>query len=319
MARTNNLTNFLTDVADSIRGKTGKSDPIPCEDFDTEIASIETGGGTEDIDSELNTYDSELTTQEGLLTNINTILSNKFDFEYVQDGLVAWFDEIEPIEESDERWHSKVGNDYIYVSYRRQGTQTNNPYTKEAYAPLIAFGEFGFSNTVDYYQQGYTWEVVGKLNNYNGHTNSNSGWLITPNIQYCLGIGLTSTHSTKTNPVTIDFVNGATNLTNDPDYQTNWGEYFGASIYLKTPCARGTYGKQVLEASMHGNPFEEATQTASSTHNTYGNYLSFLTYYSNDYQASGAIRCIRIYNRKLTDAEVAYNHNIDKIRFNLSK
>jgi len=45
MARTNNLTNFLTDVADSIREKTGKSDPIACEDFDTEIESIETGGG----------------------------------------------------------------------------------------------------------------------------------------------------------------------------------------------------------------------------------------------------------------------------------
>lgn len=44
MARTNNLTNFLTDVADSIREKTGKSDPIPCEDFDTEIESISGGG-----------------------------------------------------------------------------------------------------------------------------------------------------------------------------------------------------------------------------------------------------------------------------------
>lgn len=47
MARIDTLTNFFTDVADSIRSKTGKTDPIPCEDFDTEIESIETGGNIE--------------------------------------------------------------------------------------------------------------------------------------------------------------------------------------------------------------------------------------------------------------------------------
>lgn len=51
MARTNNLTNFLTDVADSIREKTGKSDPIACEDFDTEIESI-SGGSSARLPSE---------------------------------------------------------------------------------------------------------------------------------------------------------------------------------------------------------------------------------------------------------------------------
>lgn len=40
MARIDNLTNFLTDVADSIRSKTGKTQSIACEDFDTEIESI---------------------------------------------------------------------------------------------------------------------------------------------------------------------------------------------------------------------------------------------------------------------------------------
>lgn len=44
MARINNLSNFLTDVADSIRSKTGKTALIPCADFDTEIESIQTGG-----------------------------------------------------------------------------------------------------------------------------------------------------------------------------------------------------------------------------------------------------------------------------------
>ena len=44
MARTDTLGNFLTDVADSIREKKGTSEPILASDFDTEIASIESGG-----------------------------------------------------------------------------------------------------------------------------------------------------------------------------------------------------------------------------------------------------------------------------------
>ena len=44
MARTNNLTNFLTDVAGAIKEKTGDSTAIPASQFDTKIASIPTGG-----------------------------------------------------------------------------------------------------------------------------------------------------------------------------------------------------------------------------------------------------------------------------------
>ena len=43
MARTNTLGNFLTDVADSIREKKGTTDTILASNFDTEIASIESG------------------------------------------------------------------------------------------------------------------------------------------------------------------------------------------------------------------------------------------------------------------------------------
>lgn len=44
MARTNNITDFLTDVADAIKEKTGDNTAIPASQFDTKIASIETGG-----------------------------------------------------------------------------------------------------------------------------------------------------------------------------------------------------------------------------------------------------------------------------------
>ena len=42
MARTDNLTDFLTDIADSIRAKKGTTEPISAGDFDIDITSIET-------------------------------------------------------------------------------------------------------------------------------------------------------------------------------------------------------------------------------------------------------------------------------------
>lgn len=45
MARTNTLSNFLTDVANAIRNKKGTTDAIVASNFDTEIESIEGGSG----------------------------------------------------------------------------------------------------------------------------------------------------------------------------------------------------------------------------------------------------------------------------------
>ena len=50
MARIDNLTNNYSDIADAIRAKTGKTATIKPKDFDTEILSIESGGGSPVID-----------------------------------------------------------------------------------------------------------------------------------------------------------------------------------------------------------------------------------------------------------------------------
>ena len=76
MARIDNINNFLTDVADSIRTKTGKSGKISASSFDTEIASITT---SEDLDNELATYNTELTEQEESLSGIVEYLENKIE------------------------------------------------------------------------------------------------------------------------------------------------------------------------------------------------------------------------------------------------
>lgn len=76
MARTDNFTNFATDVADSIRSMTGKTGKIPASQFDTEIKSINVGT-SEDLTEELNTYDTNLTTQETTLEDIVKALQGK--------------------------------------------------------------------------------------------------------------------------------------------------------------------------------------------------------------------------------------------------
>lgn len=62
MARTDNLNNFLTDVANSIRTKTGKTDKIKASSFDTEIKSIETGGREPTLEEVTTTITSNTTT-----------------------------------------------------------------------------------------------------------------------------------------------------------------------------------------------------------------------------------------------------------------
>lgn len=54
MADTNNLGQFLTDVANAIKEKTGKTDKIPAANFDTEIKAIETGIDTSDATATAN-------------------------------------------------------------------------------------------------------------------------------------------------------------------------------------------------------------------------------------------------------------------------
>ena len=61
MAKTDNLTDFLTDIADAIREKKGTTGAINPQDFSSEIASIESGGGSSAVTSasvsDVNFYD----------------------------------------------------------------------------------------------------------------------------------------------------------------------------------------------------------------------------------------------------------------------
>ena len=97
MARIDNINNFLTDVADSIRTKTGKSNKISASSFDTEIASITT---SEDLDSELATYNTELTEQETSIQDIISALEGKASGGSIQPVLQDKIIKFSDIEEN---------------------------------------------------------------------------------------------------------------------------------------------------------------------------------------------------------------------------
>lgn len=91
MARTNTLGNFLTDVADAIRTKTGSQEPIQASSFDTEIESIPSGGGhdwsvigfeQEPIGSQA-AYQRAVALKNNWDPNTTTMPTNKFQQPYL--------------------------------------------------------------------------------------------------------------------------------------------------------------------------------------------------------------------------------------------
>lgn len=97
MARTNNLSNFCTDIADAIRSKTGKTGTIKAINFDTEILSI--SGGETISETPMNLYisESEPVDKEGIWIKSNTTK--------IENYIVT--DKIEHIE--DDVWIEKEG------------------------------------------------------------------------------------------------------------------------------------------------------------------------------------------------------------------
>ena len=72
MARTNNLTDFLTDVADAIKNKKGDDTPILASEFDTEITNLPSGGSSSVVlDGTMKFQGSTFSTLPEWLANAN--------------------------------------------------------------------------------------------------------------------------------------------------------------------------------------------------------------------------------------------------------
>lgn len=89
MARTNNLSNYLTDVADAIKEKKGDDTPINASEFDDEIRNLPSGGSDFKITNcgylFYNAYRSDEI--EDILNNLvdKNNISNMYYFAYIQN------------------------------------------------------------------------------------------------------------------------------------------------------------------------------------------------------------------------------------------
>lgn len=102
MARTDTLGNFLTDVAIAIRNKKGTTDTIVASNFDTEIESIETGGGTTE-----------------------PIFTGHYDTEGLRQ--IGWTDEeIEYYNQNGVQWNSSEDNYFKLTQTELAGDDSKN-------------------------------------------------------------------------------------------------------------------------------------------------------------------------------------------------
>ena len=228
-------------------------------------------------------------------------------FSYVNDGLVAWFEPIDGFD-SQEHLNSRVGNDYLYVFYRTLGNSTTNPATNYEHS-LVSNGNFVYTSSTDYYRTGYTIEVVATLSGSNdGGSNSTGGWVVTGDCTATAGIGAQQSYTN------IKFINDS-NVSANFTYKQN--KPFSASVHFKNI---GTYRETPVAYTVLGsvNGADYRTYNSASKDRTAQHSRTlFLSYYMLQYRAVGSIKCIRVYNRELTNAEMKANYAVDKERFGI--
>lgn len=236
--------------------------------------------------------------------------------EYIQDGLIAWFDGEDDIQYEAGYWgilRSKINkSDYISVASQTFGDVTNNKMIK-AKKCLVNNKTFGYRLRQNFYKQGYTIEAVGRIASNTNSNGNTGGWLITMNETGTWGVGVTNNNGNGV----VTFVNN--DYTADKVVTNFFNKVFGASLFLEKVSARGVAGTpDYCKASVNGSEWFNVKETKASGGTTREGH-GILCYYtdtnSSSYMAEGELYCLRIYNRQLTNEEIAHNHKIDKVRF----
>ena len=120
MAKNNNLTDFLTDIADAIREKRGTSDAINAQNFANEIAAIDGGGSTPSKPKWTGHADAE---------GLKAIGWTDEDIAYYQENGVNW-------NEEDDEWH-KVTDDNKALSGVLTASNISSYKNRIVYLPKI--------------------------------------------------------------------------------------------------------------------------------------------------------------------------------------
>lgn len=226
--------------------------------------------------------------------------------DYVQDGLVALFDGRDLISDNG-RWTSRTNSDYWYVS---NGSSTLNDLKTED--SIATNGAVSIRNNQNYYQTGYTIELVG----------------MTPSTTNTNFLCFDKNQSTHIN------INRFGEGVFSPQYHSDGAQYLEQTIdglvgsrhtmviYLKQIVPRNTSdGTVEILYSVDGSPWYtwgpvELTNATSAV----SYYTTLLSYYSTNSSGrapSGAEVCaVRVYDRQLTEEELVLNHAADKANYN---
>lgn len=118
MAKTDNLADYLADIADAIRTKKGTTEPINAQDFATEIASIESGGDTSVEDSivtrKITSYVNDRVTSIGNQAFMNATSLKSISFPNAKSAGLSSFNACTSLTDIDLPLLESVGTQTFY-------------------------------------------------------------------------------------------------------------------------------------------------------------------------------------------------------------
>ena len=225
---------------------------------------------------------------------------------YVQDGLIALWDGIENAgwgvhNNSAVVWKDLIGVRDFSLNTNEQGRAsfTHNAFYMAKVADNNKWAAYSHTGTMTAYR---TAEIVAQT------TYGNFDWL-------------------NVGAKTRGFYIGSPSTSNDTFLQAGTGTPYHSlkNFNIDSPfCFSVVYDNNNIQASypisMFYNGIEQEmsnTGYTSYVQNTEGITLGGRYVNVADYGGCGYTFCIRIYNRQLSSSEIAHNHNVDKIRFNL--
>lgn len=238
--------------------------------------------------------------------------------EYIQDGLIAWFDARDDFEEDintvagDPAIRSRVGEDLLFQLYPRTATSKSHMKELKTKDAFIFDTVYNLVNNANYCIQDYTIELVGLA-----PTTTNTNFLCFDRNQTThininrYGEGIFSPQY---------FSNGQNYLEKTIDGLVN--KRCTMAINLKKTFPRGT-SSGVVEVwySVNGSQWYVWDRQTLTSASSYKSTRCVLGAYYSDSMSTGAyceINCIRVYNRRLSDSELIHNHEVDKQNFEIA-
>lgn len=210
--------------------------------------------------------------------------------DYVRDGLVTMWDGIENAgrgvhDPNATNWKSLIGNFDLTID------DPNAYWT----ANSLSRDTLGGSKVLAYYQSVIPNVVTLEICCLVTAKGSPSAFLLT-NGEVSYGNQQNVCVNSRTNGV-----------------QTAWGKVWTNCVKTTGPYyVSARWDSLYVDAIPIQNGWtQEAVASGTNRFNVFGRA------YSGNYNLAGNVHSIRIYSRALTAAEIAYNYNIDKMRFNL--